>query len=83
MKLRNMQDIGGCRAIVASIKKLRKVEREHKKRPEFKFRNKQLKIKDLVDSPKEDGYRSVHLIGKFKDAIGILFLKTFLNYLNL
>ena len=83
MKLRNMQDIGGCRAIVASIKKLRKVEREHKKRPEFKFRNKQLKIEDLVDSPKEDGYRSVHSIGKFKDAIGILFLKTFLNYLNL
>jgi ppGpp synthetase/RelA/SpoT-type nucleotidyltranferase len=71
MKLRNMQDIGGCRAIVGSLKKLRQVERELKKRPEFKIRDKQPKIKDYIASPKEDGYRSVHLIGKFKNDKGL------------
>jgi ppGpp synthetase/RelA/SpoT-type nucleotidyltranferase len=71
MKLRNMQDIGGCRAIFKGIKKLRQVERELKKRPEFKIKNNQPKIKDYVNYPKEDGYRSVHLIGKFKDENGV------------
>jgi ppGpp synthetase/RelA/SpoT-type nucleotidyltranferase len=31
MKLRNMQDIGGCRAIVGSLKKLRQVEKTQEK----------------------------------------------------
>jgi len=71
MKLRNMQDIGGCRAIVGSIKKLRQVERELKKRPEFKIRDNKPKIKDYIINPKDDGYRSVHLIGKFNDSEGL------------
>jgi ppGpp synthetase/RelA/SpoT-type nucleotidyltranferase len=57
--------------IVGSLKKLRQVERELKKRPEFKIRDKQPKIKDYIASPKEDGYRSVHLIGKFKNDKGL------------
>ncbi|GAC14031.1 conserved hypothetical protein [Aliiglaciecola lipolytica E3] len=70
MKLRNMQDIGGCRVIVSSIKKLRQIERRLKKRSEFRIRGGQVKMKDYINHPKEDGYRSVHLIGQFNDGKG-------------
>ena len=46
MKLKNMQDIGGCRAILSSVKKLRQVERELKKKPEFRIRI--IKILDYI-----------------------------------
>lgn len=69
MKLKNMQDIGGCRAIVTSEKKLRQVVRELKKQPEFKYQKEKLyKIKDYIKSPKEDGYRGYHIIGRFKGS---------------
>ncbi len=70
MTLRNMQDIGGCRAIVPNIKKLNKVVRELRKRPEFKNAEGKIKCKDYILNPKNDGYRSYHLIGKFKDDFG-------------
>ena len=68
MKLKNMQDIGGCRAILTNEKKLRQVVRELKKQPEFRHKGKKLyKIKDYIKSPKEDGYRGYHIIGRFND----------------
>ncbi len=70
MNLRNMQDIGGCRAIVPNIKKLNKVVRELRKRPEFKNTEGKIKCKDYILNPKDDGYRSYHLIGKFNDDFG-------------
>lgn len=69
MKLKNMQDIGGCRAIVANQKKLIQTVRALKKRPEFKVSG-GFRYKDYVENPKEDGYRSYHLIGQFKDNLG-------------
>lgn len=41
MKLKNMQDIGGCRAIVSSEKKLRKIVRELKKFQNSRMRREQ------------------------------------------
>ena len=61
MKLSRMQDIGGCRAIVSTSKKVSKVVRDLKRKKDFR-------IKDYQQSPKDDGYRSVHLIGKFRDS---------------
>jgi ppGpp synthetase/RelA/SpoT-type nucleotidyltranferase len=63
MKLSRMQDIGGCRAIVSTNKKVGKVVRDLKKKKDFR-------IKDYQQKPKDDGYRSVHLIGKFRDDNG-------------
>jgi len=60
MKLRNMQDIGGCRAILPTHKKLLKLLREFKRR-------KTVRIKDYIETPKPDGYRGIHLIGDFSD----------------
>lgn len=61
MKLRNMQDIGGCRAILSSEKKVAKLVQELKKR-------KSLRSKHYLKKPKEDGYRGIHLIGDFAGA---------------
>jgi ppGpp synthetase/RelA/SpoT-type nucleotidyltranferase len=70
MKLKNMQDIGGCRAIISSPSKLSKVVRELRKRPEFKNGEGRIRFKDYIEKPKEDGYRGYHLIGQFKDEYG-------------
>ena len=59
MKLRNMQDIAGCRAIVSSTKHVNKVKNELNKKREYG-------VKDYIKKPKSDGYRGVHLIRKFK-----------------
>lgn len=68
MKLKNMQDIGGCRAIVSSSKKVTQVVRELKKRPEFKTPLGKIRAKDYIENPKDDGYRGYHLIGQFDDG---------------
>ncbi|GAB5478063.1 MAG: RelA/SpoT domain-containing protein [Marinobacter nauticus] len=67
MKLKNMQDIGGCRAIVSSTKKLYQIVRELRKLPEFRNSQGKIRYKDYIENPKEDGYRGYHLIGSFKD----------------
>lgn len=54
MKLRNMQDIGGCRAVLKNIKTLNRVYREINKGGEYKNKN-------YIQSPKLDGYRGIHI----------------------
>lgn len=70
MKLKNMQDIGGCRAIVSSVKKASQVIRLLKKRPEFRSPDGKIRFKDYIANPKDDGYRGYHLIGQFKTRHG-------------
>jgi hypothetical protein len=70
MKLKNMQDIGGCRGIVADKKKLMKVVRDLKKMPEFKNHHGKIRHKDYIKTPKDDGYRGYHLIGRFPNSNG-------------
>lgn len=70
MSLYRMQDIGGCRAIVSDKKTLKKVINLARKCPEFQINNNKLKIKNYILNPKEDGYRSVHIVGRFPDAEG-------------
>ena len=67
MQLNRMQDIGGCRAIISTEKKLRKIVRALKKAPELKGAGKIVRVTDYITSPKDDGYRSIHLVGKFPD----------------
>lgn len=59
MKLRNMQDIAGCRSILSSTKNVQKVKRELNKKREYR-------VRDHIKKPKPDGYRGIHLIGKIK-----------------
>lgn len=65
MMLKNMQDIGGCRVIVATPKQLKLVVRELRENNCFKKSDGTIRFKDYISNPKDDGYRSYHLIGSF------------------
>jgi len=61
MALGNMQDIGGCRAVLDSIDELRRVEqRLRKNRPP-------LRVSDYISQPRSSGYRGVHVVVAYPD----------------
>jgi ppGpp synthetase/RelA/SpoT-type nucleotidyltranferase len=72
MKLTQMQDIGGCRAVVANVSEVDRLvkvcEDAQKKRPHSFDRPVLVKKDDYIREPKGDGYRSVHLIMKYHSA---------------
>ncbi|MFZ5522094.1 MAG: RelA/SpoT domain-containing protein [Pseudomonadota bacterium] len=64
MKLARMQDIGGLRAVVSSMAKLRKLEAAYR---QATFKHQLVSSKDYIDSPKPDGYRGIHLIYRYSN----------------
>ena len=66
MQLSTMQDIGGCRIILSNLKNVDRLIKTLKKERLFELRN------DYIRNLKEDGYKSIHLIGKFKNFEGEL-----------
>ncbi|MBU2477175.1 RelA/SpoT domain-containing protein [Candidatus Micrarchaeota archaeon] len=63
MKLSQMQDIAGCRAIMSDVSLARKLFEKHYLKGDLK--HKRVGIKNYIDNPKDDGYRSIHAIYKF------------------
>lgn len=66
MRLTQMQDIGGCRAVVNSLTQARELVQEYKRKecgPRFihTFKNE----KGYIEAPGPDGYRSHHLIYRY------------------
>lgn len=56
MQLANMQDVGGCRAVLRSVDEVRRVQRRLvKNRPP-------LRVTDYITTPRDSGYRAVHVI---------------------
>ena len=64
MKLSQMQDIAGCRAVMPNIELARKLYKESYIKGDLK--HKKVNEKDYITYPKEDGYRSIHLIYRYK-----------------
>jgi hypothetical protein len=62
MQLTQMQDIGGCRAILKEWKHVRKLVNYYKN---SRYTRNIFKENDYVSNPKSDGYRCVHLVYKF------------------
>lgn len=63
MRLTQMQDIGGCRAVVDSIDQVYALQQLYKKsRSLHEF----VEEDDYITSPKSSGYRSLHLVYRFK-----------------
>jgi putative GTP pyrophosphokinase len=61
MALANMQDIGGCRAVLNSIAEIRRVEQRLKRnRPP-------LAVSDYITHPRPSGYRGVHVVVAYAD----------------
>jgi len=69
MQLARMQDIGGIRAVVQNMRKVRELEAAYKKGTMV------FSIvkggKDYINYPKDSGYRSVHMIFKCKSGFSI------------
>jgi putative GTP pyrophosphokinase len=68
MLLSRMQDIGGLRAVVQDIESVKRLYDSYKngKRLKHLFHSE----KDYIANPKESGYRSVHLIYRYKGQKG-------------
>lgn len=72
MSLSQMQDIGGLRAVVKDLSelyKLRNLIRDGEKQTAFKSTF--IKETDYVKTPKESGYRSIHLIYKYDRNVSL------------
>ncbi|MEZ4862831.1 MAG: RelA/SpoT domain-containing protein [Caldilineaceae bacterium] len=66
MQLTTMQDIGGVRAVMESIDDVYKLAGEYKSKS--RFAHELVDEKDYINNPRdEDGYRSLHLIYKYKN----------------
>lgn len=66
LSLPRMQDIGGCRAVLASMGELKRVETRLKKnRPT-------LDCSDYIETPRASGYRGLHLIVGYSDEVGVV-----------
>ena len=62
MNLSQMQDIGGCRAIVKDVKSIRSLVEAYR---ESDLKHKMLRLDDYLDAPKSSGYRGIHLIYRY------------------
>ena len=65
MNLSQMQDIGGLRAIVSSIPRVRRLEGIYR---DSNFKHELVSSKDYIGEPKSDGYRSIHLVYRYANA---------------
>ena len=63
MKLSQMQDIAGCRAVLPNIVQARELYEKHYIRGHIKHTL--VNEKDYMMFPKNDGYRSIHLIYRY------------------
>ena len=64
MKLFQMQDIGGCRAILSNVDLARKIYSTNYLKSDLK--HPLITKKDYITTPKNDGYRSLHLVYSYK-----------------
>ena len=64
MSLKRMQDIAGCRAIVPVVSNVFDLQRHYCE--EVTHLHELVTLKDYISTPKADGYRSVHMVYKFK-----------------
>lgn len=68
MKLYQMQDIGGCRAVLSNVTLAKELYNNYYLKGDLK--HKLVNKKDYINIPKEDGYRSLHLIYAYKSNKG-------------
>lgn len=66
MKLARMQDVGGLRAVVDSVSQVRKLQAIY---CDGGLVHELVGIDDYIDKPKASGYRSLHLIYRYKNLV--------------
>lgn len=65
MQLKNMQDIGGIRVVVENLKQVDAIFKILSNEHCFYNDGKFIKMDNYILEPKEDGYRCLHMVGKF------------------
>jgi ppGpp synthetase/RelA/SpoT-type nucleotidyltranferase len=67
MKLSQMQDLGGCRAILSSISTVNALYRMYQEPQPSVFAEEEgsLKCYNYISKPKEDGYRGIHVVARY------------------
>jgi len=68
MKLSQMQDIGGCRAVLSNASLARQLCEQYYLKGDLK--HKRVGMKDYIAEPKNDGYRSIHLVYRYTSDKG-------------
>lgn len=63
MRMSQMQDIAGCRAVMSNMDAVRKLVKNYKT---SSFGHKLKGEKDYISNPKKDGYRCHHLVFQYK-----------------
>ena len=64
MQLSRMQDIGGLRAVVSTLKKVHELENNYRN---SRFNHELVTSYDYINFPKASGYRSIHLVYRYKN----------------
>jgi RelA/SpoT family protein len=64
MKLSQMQDLGGCRAILSNVPAVTAVYHMYEQEPRLSEEG-SLKCYDYITEPKEDGYRGIHVVARY------------------
>jgi putative GTP pyrophosphokinase len=64
MRLARMQDIGGLRAVVATVEDAKTLEQNYKG---SRFKHELVSVKDYINAPKPTGYRGVHLVYRYRN----------------
>lgn len=68
MRLSRMQDIGGVRAILKSVKDVRELEKVYLESGRLTHRLRE-PHKDYITYPKDDGYRGIHLVYEYNNTL--------------
>jgi hypothetical protein len=63
MKLSQMQDIAGCRAIVKSVAEVYRIANAYRR---SEIRHELVHIDDYIAAPKDSGYRGIHFVYRYK-----------------
>lgn len=66
MMLSRMHDIGGVRAVVSNMEEVRGLQRQYQ--DSKRFSHELVRLDDYIVEPKDDGYRSVHLVYSYDNT---------------
>lgn len=75
VRLSQLQDIGGCRAVLPNVMTLRSMQL-YLEDPSTGRTRELVRIKDYVSTPKDDGYRAVHVVVRYQDRLIEVQLRT-------
>lgn len=68
MKLSQMQDIAGCRAVLSNVSQVEELYEKYYLKGGLK--HKKVGVKNYIENPKKDGYRGIHLIYSYSSDKG-------------